>query len=160
MLLWYWQESVQKNAMKSSLGDCDAQLWEFSQGESVGGIIKEEKRTALFIFTYTRADCWDIRLERLGLDFVVVFSRFYVSYILKTWMLFVLDYTPRVINHDILWFQGKVFKILLYVYVPGIKEIGHGWDQGPTCVCTIGISREYFGSLGWKKHYVLKESHV
>ena len=59
-------------------------LQEFSQGESIGEICKEEKCTASFELAYTRADCGDVQPERLDLGFVVVFSKLSVLYILKT----------------------------------------------------------------------------
>lgn len=154
MLLWYWQESVQKNAMKPSLGDCDTQTLGIQPGGINWWTIQTEKWTASFIFAYTREDCWDIQIERLVLD--SVFNAF--SYILKTWMLFVLAYTrPRVINCDVLWFHAKALETLLYVYIYNIMEVGHKWEQGTACVNMTGLNRERFRSLGLWKCPVLKK---
>lgn len=112
--------------MKPSLGDCDTQ----TLGIQPGGInwwnIQTEKWTTSFIFAYTREDSWDIQTERLALDSVLNTS----SYILKTWMLLVLAYTPRVINCDVLWFHAKALETLLCVYLYNIMEVGHKWEQG------------------------------
>lgn len=40
-------------------------------------------------------------------------------------MLFVLDYTLKMINCDVLWFHAKALETLLYIYVPNIMEVGH-----------------------------------
>lgn len=50
----------------------------------------------------------ETELERLALDFVAMYNKFCL--ILKSWMMFVLDYTPKMINCDVLWFHAKALE--------------------------------------------------
>lgn len=52
-----------------------------------------------------------------------------------------LPYAPRVINRDVLWFQDKAFRILLYVYVSGIMEVGQ-WVRLGMDLCVWQVEAE------------------
>lgn len=95
MLLWYWQESVQKNAMKPSLWDYDThRLWEGSQGnQSVKYSVKGVPPS--FTFSHAKADCWGFELKVLVLVFVVL----NFSYFLRPEYLLVI----HCFQHDMLW---------------------------------------------------------
>lgn len=70
------------NVMKSSLGDCNTQTWGIQPG-GIGEILKEEN-VLPHLNLYIPQQTVETSSQRLGLDFVVVFRKLSVSYILKT----------------------------------------------------------------------------
>lgn len=112
VLLWYWQESVQKNAMKPSLWDYDThRLWEGSQGNQ---LVKHSVKgvSPSFTFSHAKADCWGFELKILVLVLVVL----NFCYFLRTEKLFLI----HCFRHDTLWrseisLQG-IGRFLLHLY--------------------------------------------